>query len=328
MRALSVTRNEAGQRLDKLLIKYLNLAGKSFIYKMMRKKNITLNGKKCDGSERLIEGDEICLYLSEETISKFSEVQIQKVKKCHLDVIYEDENIILINKPSGMLSQKAKESDESLVEYLIDYLLSNGRITEEELKSFRPSVCNRLDRNTSGIVTAGTSLPGLQVLSEVIRERTIGKYYLSVVKGRLQKPAKIEGWLFKDEKTNQVTVTKTEREGARPIKTEYVPLKSDGRFTLLEVKLITGRSHQIRAHLASIGHPIAGDSKYGDPALNAKVKEEYGIRSQLLHAWRLEMPKELPPPLTSLSGRVFTAEMPPEMKRMTERFRDILDSGK
>lgn len=328
MRALSVTRNEAGQRLDKLLVKYLNLAGKSFIYKMMRKKNITLNGKKCDGSERLKEGDEICLYLSEETIAKFSEVQIQKVKKCHLDIIYEDENIILINKPSGMLSQKAKESDESLVEYLIDYLLSNGRLKEEELKSFRPSVCNRLDRNTSGIVTAGTSLPGLQVLSEVIRERTIGKYYLCVVNGRLQNRAEIEGWLFKDEKTNRVTVLKTERDGARPIRTEYIPLKSDGRFTLLEVKLITGRSHQIRAHLASIGHPIAGDSKYGDPAVNARVKEEYGVRSQLLHSWRLELPDELPEPLTSLSGRIFTAEMPPEMARMTERFRDILDSGK
>ena len=146
MRMLTVSKNEAGQRLDKLLAKYLNLAGKSFIYKMMRKKNITLNGKKCDGSEHLTEGDEIKLFLAEETIEKFSEVKIQKVQKKKLDIVYEDEHIVLINKPSGMLSQKAKETDESLVEYLIDYLLDSGKLKKEELASFRPSVCNRLDR--------------------------------------------------------------------------------------------------------------------------------------------------------------------------------------
>ena len=129
MRMLTVSKNEAGQRLDKLLAKYLNLAGKSFIYKMMRKKNITLNGKKCDGSEHLTEGDEIKLFLAEETIEKFSEVKIQKVQKKKLDIVYEDEHILLINKPSGMLSQKAKETDESLVEYLIDYLLDSGKLS-------------------------------------------------------------------------------------------------------------------------------------------------------------------------------------------------------
>ena len=183
MRLVTVTKNEAGQRLDKLMFKYMNLAGKSFIYKMIRKKNITLNGKKCDGSEKLAEGDEIRLFLAEETIEKFSEVKIQKVKKTALDIVYEDKDVIFINKPAGMLSQKAKDSDESLVEYLIDYLLGSGQLSKEELKSFRPSVCNRLDRNTSGLVAAGKSLLGLQVLSKAIKERTIGKYYLCIVKG-------------------------------------------------------------------------------------------------------------------------------------------------
>ena len=183
MRMLTVSKNEAGQRLDKLLAKYLNLAGKSFIYKMMRKKNITLNGKKCDGSEHLTEGDEIKLFLAEETIEKFSEVKIQKVQKKKLDIVYEDEHILLINKPSGMLSQKAKETDESLVEYLIDYLLDSGKLKKEDLACFRPSVCNRLDRNTSGIVAAGRSLPGLQIMSEVIKDRSLGKYYVCVVRG-------------------------------------------------------------------------------------------------------------------------------------------------
>ena len=173
MRMLTVSKNEAGQRLDKLLAKYLNLAGKSFIYKMMRKKNITLNGKKCDGSEHLTEGDEIKLFLAEETIEKFSEVKIQKVQKKKLDIVYEDEHILLINKPSGMLSQKAKETDESLVEYLIDYLLDSGKLKKEDLACFRPSVCNRLDRNTSGIVAAGRSLPGLQIMSEGIKDRSL-----------------------------------------------------------------------------------------------------------------------------------------------------------
>lgn len=312
MRIVTVTKNEAGQRLDKLLLKYLNLAGKSFIYKMLRKKNITLNAMKCDGSEKLNEGDEIKLFLSDETIEKFSETKIQNVRKVKLSIVYEDEHIILINKPSGMLSQKAEEGDESLVEYLIDYLLSRGEITAEELKTFRPSICNRLDRNTSGIVICGKSLTGLQVMSKVIKERTIEKYYLCVVKGRLDEPQTITGYLFKDEKANQVTVLEQTREGALPIETEYLPLKTGKYFTLLEVKLITGRSHQIRAHLSSIGHPILGDYKYGDETVNKAIRRDYNITSQMLHSYRLVMPKELDEPLSYLEGKEFRADPPKE----------------
>lgn len=314
MRTVKVTKNEAGQRLDKLLVKYLNLAGKSFIYKMLRKKNITLNGGKCDGSEKLTEGDEIKLFLSDETIDKFSEIKWQEVKKVNLSVIYEDDHIILINKPSGMLSQKAEEKDESLVEYLIDYLISGGKLTMEELKSFRPSICNRLDRNTSGIVIGGKSLLGLQIMSEIIKKRSLGKYYLCVVKGKIESPKKINGYLFKDEKNNRVTVLKEEKKDALPIETEYRPIRSSDRFTLLEVKLITGRSHQIRAHLASIGHPIVGDYKYGDEEINKEMQREHHIKSQMLHSCRLVMPEELPEPLGYLAGREFLAEPPKEFK--------------
>lgn len=321
MQIVNITKNEAGQRLDKMLSKYLNLAGKSFIYKMIRKKNITLNGRKCDGSEKLTEGDEIRLFLSDETIDKFSEVQIRTVTKRKLDVVYEDSDVILINKPAGMLSQKARDSDESLVEYLIDYLLDSGQLAKEELKQFRPSVCNRLDRNTSGLVIAGKSLPGLQIMSEVIRERAIGKYYLCVVKGRIDGEREINGYLTKDEKTNQVTVLAgqafNKKEEALPIRTRYRPLRKGGGYTLLEVKLITGRSHQIRAHLASIGHPVAGDYKYGSIAVNTEVKEKYGVRSQMLHAWRLVMPMQMREPLSHLSGREFTAKPPKELARMS-----------
>lgn len=315
MRAIVVNSNEAGQRLDKLLGKYLNLAGKGFLYKMMRKKNITLNGKKCDGSEKLAEGDEIRLFLAEETIEKFSEVKLQKVKKTKLDILYEDNHILLINKPSGMLSQKAKETDESLVEYVIDYLLDSGTLTKEELRSFRPSVCNRLDRNTSGIVAAGKSLAGLQMLSALFKDRTLHKYYLAAVAGQVKKSQTINGFLVKDEKTNQVQILNRETKDSAPICTRYEPLCFKNGFTLLRVELITGRTHQIRAHLAAIGHPIVGDYKYGKEAVNGEAKRLYQVRSQMLHSYKLEFP-ELSEPFAYLSGKTFTAPCPAEFIRM------------
>ena len=315
MRSITVNKNEAGQRLDKLLSKYLNLAGKGFLYKMMRKKNIVLNGKKCDGSEKLSEGDEIKLFLADETIEKFSEVKVQKVKKTKLDIIYEDDHVLLINKPSGMLSQKAKEQDESLVEYLIDYLLDSGKLTKEDLRSFRPSVCNRLDRNTSGLVAAGCSLAGLQKLSAMFKDRSLHKYYLCVVSGSVREKKRIEGFLKKDEKTNQVTISRQEMPDSAPICTEYESLMETGTYTLLKVTLITGRTHQIRAHLASIGHPIVGDAKYGNVRVNEEAKRQYHIRSQMLHSWKLVFP-QMEEPLAHLSGKSFTAPLPGEFKKV------------
>ena len=329
MRQLSVGPNEAGQRLDKLLAKYLNQAPKSFFYKMMRKKNITLNGKKCEGSERLKEGDEIRLFLSEEPIEGFS-APSQKVpvsskrnrKKPDtkpLSIIYEDSHILLINKPSGMLSQKAKDTDVSLVERIIDYLLESGQMTQEQLRTFRPSVCNRLDRNTSGLIAAGKSLAGLQILSEAFRDRSLHKYYQCMVAGKVTSSQKIEGFLKKDSKTNQVTITQTAVPDGQPIATEYVPLWTDGIYTLLRVTLLTGRTHQIRAHLASIGHPIVGDMKYGKKSVNDKAREEYGITSQMLHSWKLVMPEQMAEPLSYLSGKTFTAQLPPEFFQIQPR---------
>ena len=204
MQKLKVTSNEAGQRLDKLLAKYLSQAGKGFLYKMMRKKNITLNGKKCDGSERVQEGDEISLFMADETIEKFSTPLPQlealgkehagnleksgkagkngengsRKKKQELSIIYEDKNVIIVNKPSGMLSQKAKEGDISLNEHILNYLIDSGHLPVSQLRTFKPSICNRLDRNTSGIVAAGKTLQGLQMLSGLFKERTLHKYYL------------------------------------------------------------------------------------------------------------------------------------------------------
>ena len=330
MRMLTVSKNEAGQRLDKLLAKYLNLAGKSFIYKMMRKKNITLNGKKCDGSEHLTEGDEIKLFLAEETIEKFSEVKIQKVQKKKLDIVYEDEHILLINKPSGMLSQKAKETDESLVEYLIDYLLDSGKLKKEDLACFRPSVCNRLDRNTSGIVLCGKTLAGSQALSRIIKDRSVKKYYQTVCKGKILQESTLEGYLYKDERTNTVQVFPDMAEApedASFIKTIYTPSAVAGEYTLLTVELVTGKTHQIRAHLASTGHPLLGDTKYGDSKLNRRMQSEYSLHHQLLHAGRVCFPEEAEGPLAKVSGQTFDAPLPHKFAEILQALNLTPDSA-
>ena len=334
MREVRIGPNEAGQRLDRFLAKYMKEAGQGFFHKMMRKKNITLNGAKCTGAERVSVDDVVTLWLAEETIEKFRGTESSAVsgmirsgtprgdqerKQGNRDravsdirehIVYEDGHLLVLDKPAGMLSQKAKPEDVSANEQILEYLLETGYITEEELRTFRPSVVNRLDRNTSGLLLYGKTLPALQILSEAVRERTIGKYYLTAVKGRITEACEIRGWLRKDHDTNQVRVL--DRPGSpedREIRTAYRPVAEAHGATLLEVRLITGRTHQIRAHLASIGHPVLGDPKYGDPALNGTLRKDYGIRAQLLHASRLVMP-ELQAPLEALSGKSFSAPLP------------------
>ena len=319
MQEIKVTANEAGQRLDKLLSKYLNEAPKSFLYKMLRKKNIVLNGKKATGNEKLVCGDSVKLFLADETIAKFSKSTIQKAKGT-LDIIYEDEDVLVLNKPVGMLSQKADAKDVSVVEYLITYLLDSGQLTEENLRSFKPSICNRLDRNTSGLLVCGKSLRGLQNMAEMFRERSMKKFYRCIVAGDVKETRYIKGYLVKDEKTNTVSVSEKEMPDSQPIETEYRPLEKLQNGTLLEVHLITGRTHQIRAHLASVGHPIIGDYKYGDEKINRYYKERYHLVSQLLHAYRMEMPKAVEE-LEQLSGKVFVAPLPKKFEEILERER-------
>lgn len=323
MKEFTITRNEAGQRADKLLAKYLKEAPKSFLYKMMRKKNITLNGKKIQGNEQLSEGDVLRLFLAEETIQKFQGEESAAKAQAHspsprmlpnqrrqkLDIIYEDADILLLNKPVGMLSQKAQPQDVSAVEYLISYLLESGQLTGEELQRFHPSVCNRLDRNTSGILIAGKSLPGLQQMSELLRDRSLHKYYCCIVNGTMRGTKHLKGYLVKDHASNRVTILNqlpekaAKSQDAQPIETVYRAVASQNGQTLLEVLLVTGRSHQIRAHLASIGHPILGDPKYGSASYN---KTQPGLRGQLLHAWRLEFPDGT----AAYSGQSFFAQPP------------------
>lgn len=333
MRELQIAENEAGQRLDKFLAKYMKKAPKSFFYKMLRKKNIVLNGKKASGSEKLAQGDVVRLFLSEETIDGFSDTaknagkvpgkaagkageERSPFRLTGSDIVYEDDHVLLLNKPAGILSQRADNRELSMTEYVIRYLLETGQLTEEELRTFRPSVCNRLDRNTSGLIAAGKSLAGLQELSRLFKDRSLKKYYLCLVRGRVEESQRIRGWLQKDSRTNRVTVHR--RKNAPEdlfIETEYRPVSIIRDATLLEVHLITGRTHQIRAHLAGTGHPIIGDYKYGDRRVNDRFKKAYGLKSQLLHAHRMVFP-EMAGPLAHLSGKAFEAPLPDLFSRI------------
>jgi len=344
MKQLNITEYEAGQRLDRLLAKVFSQAGKGFLYKMLRKKNIVLNGKRAEGNEALKAGDIITIYFSDETYEKLSasmpmsrssesygagkspgprsvtnpenaekrsestEAKAKKHSRKQIPkIIYEDKHVLILHKPAGMLSQKAEETDDSLVDYVLEYLLETGCLSEERLLTFRPGICNRLDRNTEGLVIAGKTMLGLQTMSELLRSRNLNKYYLCVVKGTVERPMRLKGFLLKDEAKNQVTIG-SGPEG-EPIETEYRPIAVTKAGTLLEVKLITGKSHQIRAHLASAGHPIAGDMKYGNAEYNRMMKEHFGVRHQMLIAYRMVFP-ELPEALAGLSMKEVKTVLP------------------
>ncbi len=395
MQSVVVGRADAGRRIDKFLMRYLDAAPVSFIYKSFRKKNIKLRGRRAVGDEVLNEGDLIELFFSDETLESLrkrdthkrsgevgdiepqagltqaslssasesraradlnrtseSRARAAQEKPLHTqstqlhrermhrgtlsriaagdktalaaycDIVYEDDELVLADKHYGVLSQKASNADYSLNEALIDYCGGNCD------GSFMPSVVNRIDRNTTGLVCFAKTYLAARELSRLIREHETEKYYIAAVAGRVTESAHIEAWLKKDKRTNKVTIYEQETNGADHIETVYRPIAARetellGRkdksacgsigvteYTLLKVRIITGRSHQIRAQLAYNGHAILGDPKYGDAQLNKRLREEYGIGGQLLHAWELRFPQSVAAPLEYLAGRSFRTKTP------------------
>ncbi len=290
MKEIIIDSSAANQRFDKFLKKYFSASSNGFIYKMLRKKNIILNDKKDDGSSILLEGDTIKVFFSDETFDKMrgldnsaDEYNYLKRLNYNLDVIYEDDNIIACNKPAGMLSQKSKASDISINEYIISYLINERNYSIEDYRLFHPSISNRLDYNTTGVILGAKTLQGQQELSLALKERTIDKYYICIVKGKVAKDILLKGSLTKNQRTNMVKIIADENEPQ--IETDIKVISSNNDISLLRIHLITGKTHQIRAHLSSINHPIIGDIKYGDNKINNYYKDKYNLNSQALHSY-------------------------------------------
>lgn len=324
MRELTISNREAAQRLDKYLLKYMDQASKGFIFKMLRKKNIKVNGKKADAAMKLQDGDCIQLFLADETIDKFrshrKSMNIKKVEKT-FDVVYEDEGILVCNKPIGLLSQRDKTGTDSLVEEVTSYLLETGAYDPDRDFGYKPGVCNRLDRNTSGIVLVGKTLEATKELNRIIRERQIDKIYTSIVAGKLERKGQLTAYLTKDTERNTVRITKNPvSNDSEKIETYIEPVEYLGNQTVLHIKLITGKSHQIRAQLAAIKHPVVGDLKYGDIRQNRELNKDTGLRHQLLHAGSIKF-HDIEGPLSYLSNKVITTEETSLYKRVYNFFK-------
>ena len=297
MKSLSVGPYDAGQRLDKYLARMFKEADQGFLYRMLRKKNIVLNGSKASGSEKLKEGDRVDVFFSDETFAKFRGAAApESVKKepVRLSVVYEDEQLLFVNKPAGLLTQKADKEGDSLTDRIAAYAAQRGERLSE---GFAAAAANRLDRNTSGLVLAGKTLPAQQLLSYLLRDRLVEKYYLCVVKGCPAEPFRSVLYWRKNEEKNLISILKEAAPDAERVELKAWPrTKLKDGFSLLRVQLISGKSHQIRAQLAYLGYPVAGDPKYGSRDANRELSSLAGetLHAQLLHSYEVRFPEELP----------------------------------
>lgn len=304
--------NEAGQRLDKFTRKWLKDVPLSAIFKAIRKGDIKVNGKKSKEKYFLSEGDIVEAIDIKSSVKK---EKFQRVENKHLKITYEDENMIIVEKWPGILVHSDKKGGEpTLTDIVLSYLFDKGDYLPEKEVTFTPAPCNRLDRNTSGIVIFGKNFESLKLLNEMIRERKIKKYYFALVKGRI-KDGVHEAYISKNEDDNISKVFDSRMPDTKKISMEVRTEQSCGTFSLVELDLITGRSHQLRAHLAHLGNPIVGDAKYGDKKLNSFFVNKYGLNYQFLYAYKLIF-KDCPEKLSYMENKTIAESLPPIFKKI------------
>ncbi len=306
MKEITVKKNDAGQRLDRFVGKAVPLLPEALLQKYIRIKRIKLNGRGAKRDVRLAEGDTLQLYINDEFFEKpREENSYLKVGTPRLDIVYEDENILLADKKPGVLCHSAGVWDyNTLIANIQAYMAQKGEWKPKEENSFAPALCNRIDRNTGGIVIAAKNAEALRILNEKIKDREIEKYYLCAVQGRPKPPrGRLENYLFKDAGKNQVYVKNRPEPGAKTAVTEYRLITSRGELSLVECRLLTGRTHQIRAQMSHAGWPLLGDGKYGSERFN----RGYGEKGQALYSYKLKF--DFPTDagvLEYLRGKIFT----------------------
>lgn len=312
---IEIGSNEAGQRLDKFLRKLLKDVPLSAIFKALRKGDIRVNGSKQKEKYVLVERDQLVIKYIQSNAKKNKAKNFQMVDPSKLRIIYEDENMVLVEKwPGVLVHSDKKDGPASLNDYVLSYLYKKGDYTPESEITFTPAPCNRLDRNTSGIVFFGKNFESLKLLNEMIRERTVKKYYCALVKGRI-KDRKYEAYITKDEEYNKSTVYNENKPNTKKIAMDVKTIESNGAYSLIEIELITGRSHQLRAHLAFLGNPIVGDFKYGDRELNSFYENKYGLNYQFLYAYKVTF-KDVPEKFSYLKNKTVAETLPPIFRKI------------
>jgi len=307
---ITISENEENQRLDRFLKKYFKNATLSYLYKLIRK-DVKVNGKRAAIETLLSLGDELTIYITEEEASAYQEKKTLSHAKKQFKIAFEDENIIIVEKPFGLLVHGDKnEKKNTLANQVAGYLAEKGEYAPGREKTFVPSPVNRLDRNTTGLVIFGKNNRALQSLNQMIRERGyIRKYYMTIVHGEMKKSLQLKDKMEKDEKTNTVKVLDLESGDGKVMETIAKPLKTAKGYTLVEVELVTGRTHQIRAHLSDAGFPVIGDVKYAIKGQNKKIEQKHKLSTQLLHAYKLCFDDGIAP-LEYMKGMEIKANLP------------------
>ncbi|MBU3098316.1 RluA family pseudouridine synthase [Clostridium estertheticum] len=308
---IEIGANEAGQRTDKFMRKVLGDVPLSKIYKAFRKGDIRVNGSKIKEKHSLVEGD---IVETKYITSEFKKDEFVRIDN-KLKITFEDANILMVEKWPGVLVHADKKDGEpTLTDYALSYLFDKGDYKPENEITFTPAPCNRLDRNTSGMVIFGKNFKSLKLLNEMIRDRNIEKYYMALVSGRI-KDGIYEGYIYKNEDANISQVFKEPKPDTKRIAMDVKTIESCGTFSLLDINLLTGRSHQLRAHLSMLGNPILGDPKYGNKKINSFFNNKYGLDSQYLYAYKLIF-KNCPEDLSYMENKTIAESLPPALKKI------------